>query len=187
MSNYEHCFSTDATESLKCAHKTWHLNGRRALFSVTQDSLEHLMKIQEAICVKHEHIHFELLICAGIHLLWRHYLSDSCLKIPAEHDFHTVLSLLGYQMPRKSDILWQAGQYFVSILFYSFIHIEIQNLRLNMHSEKEKPTVYYWGEKRTFSWLQFCPLLHYPSLNINVAVALLQNTSKSCRFSPAVW
>lgn len=54
------------------------------MFTVTQDPLEHLMKTQRAICVKHEHIRLRLMICGGTRLLWRHYRSDSCLNIPSE-------------------------------------------------------------------------------------------------------
>ncbi len=67
------------------------------------------MKIQGAICVKHEHIHLRLLIHAGIRLLWRHYLNDSCLNIPAEHEFSSALSLSGQQRPCQSETSTEKG------------------------------------------------------------------------------
>ena len=65
-SNYGHCFNTESIRSIQCVCKAWHLNGGRILFTVTQDPLEHLMKIQRAVCVKHEHIHLGLLVCTGV-------------------------------------------------------------------------------------------------------------------------
>lgn len=56
ISNYGRCFNAESIRSLKCVHLAWHLNGSKVLFTVIQDPLEHLMKIQGAICVKHEHI-----------------------------------------------------------------------------------------------------------------------------------
>lgn len=78
------------------------------------------MKIQGAICVKHKHIHLEPLIRAGILLWWKHYLSDSCLNILAEHGFPALPSLSEYQRACQSDMLKEIGHW--TILFITMSH-----------------------------------------------------------------
>lgn len=56
--------------------------GAGFLFIIIQDPLEHLIKIQGAIYVNHEHINFRLLEYTGIYFSCKHYRNnDSYLYI----------------------------------------------------------------------------------------------------------
>lgn len=71
------------------------------LFTVIQEPLEHLMKIQNASCMKHGHIHLRLLMCTDVCLVQRQYPSDSCLTIPVEFFTALFIKWLSESLPVK--------------------------------------------------------------------------------------
>lgn len=169
------------------------------MFTVIQEPLEHLMKIQNASCMKHGHIHLRLLICTDVCLVRRQYPSDSCLTIPVEFFTALFIKWLSESLPVKWEISHKViflNSYILFVLapvfacfkkkttpdclgcgkMYKIQYIKIYTVQKKIYIREKKLNI-------QMMWtLYFCPIW----VHINNTASLLQRTAELCKISPAL-